>query len=90
MVKWEDVCKPMRNSGLGIGNIENKNLAFVGKWLWRFAIERCNLWQSFIFYKYGSDLNGRDCNPVEYSRTSLIWKYIIRIFHQILSPNPLC
>lgn len=27
-------------------------------------MERGNLWQSFIFNKYGSDLNGWNCNPM--------------------------
>ena len=39
--------------GLGIRKIRLFNIAFLGKWLWRFGIEKDALWRKVIELKYG-------------------------------------
>jgi hypothetical protein len=39
LVKWDKVCSPIVEGGLGIRNIRRFNQALLGKWLWRFAHE---------------------------------------------------
>lgn len=36
LMAWELVCRPKEEEGLGFGNFESKNIALVGKGLWRF------------------------------------------------------
>lgn len=35
LVKWDLVCQPIANGGLGICSIDKVNKALLGKWLWR-------------------------------------------------------
>ena len=42
LVRWDVVCKPKAIGGLGFGNISLRNLALLGKWLWRY-LERVQL-----------------------------------------------
>ena len=39
LVRWDVVCKPKEIVGLGFGNIYLRNLALLGKWLWRYPKE---------------------------------------------------
>ena len=53
LVKWATVCAPISSSGLGIRKIRLFNEALLGKWLWRFGIEKDALWRQVIEMKYG-------------------------------------
>ena len=53
LVKWATVCTPISSGGLGIRKIRLFNIALLGKWLWRFGIERDALWRQVIELKYG-------------------------------------
>ncbi|RVW48551.1 Zinc finger protein BRUTUS [Vitis vinifera] len=39
LVRWDVVCKPKVIGGLGFENISLRNLALLGKWLWRYPRE---------------------------------------------------
>lgn len=39
LVRWDTVSLPKEKGGLAIGNIVARNIALLGKWLWRFSIE---------------------------------------------------
>ncbi|RVW20282.1 La-related protein 6B [Vitis vinifera] len=53
LVNWSAVCADMRQGGLGIRSLVTLNKAFLGKWSWKFAIERNSLWKQVIIDKYG-------------------------------------
>ena len=55
IVKWDKVCSPIDEGGLGIMNMRRFNQALLGKWLWRFAYEEGAWWRSVLVAKYGSD-----------------------------------
>lgn len=44
MVRWEIVCKPIAQGGLGIRSGDKVNKALLGKWLWRLGELGQGLW----------------------------------------------
>lgn len=65
LVRWDVVCKPKAIGGLGFGNISLRNLALLGKWLWRYPREGSTLWHEVILSIYGSHSNGWDANTLD-------------------------
>ena len=55
LVKWATVCTPIASGGLGIRKVRTFNEALLGKWLWRFGMERVALWRQVIAMKYGCE-----------------------------------
>ena len=53
-VSWSKVCSPISERGLGIGNLMVFNRTLLGKWLWRYGIEREALRRVAVESKYGS------------------------------------
>ena len=51
LVMWSEVIKPKSKGGLGLGSLENKNLALLAKWWWRFGKEKEALWRRLIAIK---------------------------------------
>jgi hypothetical protein len=58
LVKWDQVSALIQSGGLAVKNIKLFNETLLGKWLWRFGVERGLLWRRVIDLKYGSDVGG--------------------------------
>ena len=54
LVNWKTVCVPVQYGGSGVHNVVFFNMSLLGKWLWRYAMERNALWRRIIEAKYGS------------------------------------
>ena len=52
------VCTEKNKGGLGLRKIVILNRALLGKWIWRFACEKDNLWKLVITTKYGQEDHG--------------------------------
>ena len=53
LVNWEVVCADKEKGGLGLRKLALLNKALLGKWVWRFACDKENLWKKVISVKYG-------------------------------------
>jgi len=54
LVRWSKVCSPISEGGLGIRNLLMFNHTLLGKWLWRYGVEREAWWRVAVESKYGS------------------------------------
>lgn len=59
-VKWEKVCLPKKDGGLGVKDWNLFNLALLGKWRWRMIREHDNLWCRILLHKYKSTVKSSD------------------------------
>ena len=51
MAKWSILCQPKDQGGLGIQNLELKNIALLSKWLYR-LLTIDGTWQQILRNKY--------------------------------------
>jgi hypothetical protein len=51
LVKWSMVCTPKDQGGLGIQDLQVKNTALLGKWLFNLLKEN-GMWQTLVNQKY--------------------------------------
>ncbi|RVW79591.1 putative ribonuclease H protein [Vitis vinifera] len=55
LVKWEVVCTDKDKGGLSLRKLAMLNKALLGKWIWRYACDKDNLWKQVIKVKYGQE-----------------------------------
>ncbi|KAM7485873.1 hypothetical protein LguiA_001882 [Lonicera macranthoides] len=84
LVRWDIVSLPKKCGGLGVGNLKLKNMALLGKWLWRFPLESKSLWHSIILSKFGNHSNGWDVNTLFNATLRSPWKSIARIWEKYM------
>ena len=82
LVSWDVVCKPKLRGGLGFGKISERNVALLGKWLWRYPREDSALWHQVILSIYGSHSNGWDVNNIVRWSHRCSWKAIALVFQE--------
>jgi len=51
LAKWDILCQPKEQGGLGIQNLELKNIALLSKWLYR-LLTIDGTWQQILRNKY--------------------------------------
>ena len=51
-VRWETICKPSEEGGLGIKDIRKFNYALMAKWKWRLKSEANGKWKDILESKY--------------------------------------
>ena len=49
------LCTEKEKGGLGLRKLIPLNKALLGKWIWRFACEKENLWKQVLLAKYGQE-----------------------------------
>lgn len=67
-VSWANVCRPKSEGGLGVRDLDQFNVALLGKWRWRMLHEQEQLWCRVLISKYGKGHN---------SRASAWWKDLL-------------
>ncbi|RVX09645.1 Insulin-degrading enzyme-like 1, peroxisomal [Vitis vinifera] len=76
LVNWEVVCTDKARGGLGIRKLALLNKALLGKWIWRFASDKDNLWKQVIKMKYGQEDFGWKTKKARGAVGVGVWKEI--------------
>ncbi|RVW48045.1 putative mitochondrial protein [Vitis vinifera] len=74
----ETVCTQKEKGGLGLRKIILLNKVLLGKWVWRFAIEKDNLWKKVLLVKYDQEGFGWRTNEVRGTYGVGVWKEILK------------
>ena len=72
------MCAQKEKGGLGIRKLALLNKAFFGKWIWRFAPKKENLWKKVILVKYGQEGLGWRTNEANGTFGVGVWKEILK------------
>ena len=76
LTKWNIVCRPKDQGGLGIEVLEIKNMCLLSKWLYKLLHEE-GVWQEILQNKY---LNNKTLSQVEAKPTdSPFWKGLMKV-----------
>jgi hypothetical protein len=51
LVKWSVVCRPKDQGGLGVHDLQVRNTALLGKWLFK-LLNKDGIWQTLLKRKY--------------------------------------
>ncbi|RVX06963.1 Transposon TX1 uncharacterized 149 kDa protein [Vitis vinifera] len=78
LINWEVVCTSKEKGGLGMRRIDSLNKALLGKWVWRFAVEKDNLWRLMIGVKYGQEEFGWKTKESRGTYGVGVWKEIMK------------
>jgi hypothetical protein len=78
-VKWDQICLPKEQGGLGVKNLALFNKALLGKWKWRILTEGEAVWADLLRPRYGHlPTNLLAGNTLSYTvKSSLWWRDII-------------
>ena len=77
LAKWDIICRPKDQGGLGIENLEVKNKCLLSKWLYKLSVETEATWAQILRSKY---LHSKTLYQVKATPTdSLFWKGLMRV-----------
>ncbi|GKV29203.1 hypothetical protein SLEP1_g38149 [Rubroshorea leprosula] len=78
-LSWEKVCRRRNEGGLGIPNLECRNIALLGKWWDRFENEESSVWKKVIVDKYYGGDTAWDIEQVQNRNISTLWRNIVAL-----------
>ena len=77
LAKWDIICRPKDQGGLGIENLEVKNRCLHSKWLYKLSVETEATWAQILRSKY---LQSKTLSQVTVRPTdSPFWKGLMRV-----------
>jgi hypothetical protein len=73
-VKWDVVCRPKKEGGLGVRNLRFVNISLLAKWKWKLLSREHELWKEVVVARYGIDVMGkRKLGELDITRTGSSW-----------------
>ena len=76
LVSWLVICKDKKHGRFGLRHLEELNQALLGKWLWRFSLEKESFRGKVIRGKFGEVEGGWTTKEVRDSFRLNLWKDI--------------
>ncbi|GAU22541.1 hypothetical protein TSUD_296610 [Trifolium subterraneum] len=58
-VKWDDICKPKIEGGLGVRDLRFVNISLLAKWRWKLLSREFDVWKEVVVARYGRDVIGK-------------------------------
>lgn len=84
-VRWEKVCSPKKQGGLGIKNLYLWNMLAVGKFVWSIAVKQDTLWVKWVHSIYIKNKSWLDYKPPQ--NASWVWRHICQVKEQMKAIN---
>ncbi|RVX21200.1 Methionine aminopeptidase 1D, chloroplastic/mitochondrial [Vitis vinifera] len=78
LVNWERVCVSKEKGGLGLRKLVHLNKALLGKWVWRFARAKEEMWKRVLVAKYGQEEFGWRTKKTNGAFGVGLWKEILK------------
>ncbi|RVW97198.1 putative ribonuclease H protein [Vitis vinifera] len=78
LVSWERVCVSKEKGGLGLRKLVHLNKALLGKWVWRFAHAKEEMWKRVLVAKYGQEEFGWRTKKANGAFGVGLWKEILK------------
>ncbi|KAJ9677832.1 hypothetical protein PVL29_022672 [Vitis rotundifolia] len=78
LVSWERVCVSKEKGGLGLRKLVFLNKALLGKWVWRFAHAKEEMWKRVLVAKYGQEEFGWRTKKANGAFGVGLWKEIMK------------
>ncbi|KAK9286538.1 hypothetical protein L1049_014936 [Liquidambar formosana] len=76
LVDWNCVCLLKKERGLGFWHLVDMNKALLGKWLWRFVVDKEALWKKMVSWKFGVEEEDWNTKKVRGTYGMGVWKAI--------------
>ena len=77
LTRWDIICRPKDQGGLGIENLEVKNICLLSKWLYKLSVETDATSAQILCNKY---LHSKTLSQVIVRPTDLpFWKGLMRV-----------
>ncbi|GKV15232.1 hypothetical protein SLEP1_g26031 [Rubroshorea leprosula] len=78
-LSWEKVCRNRSEGGLGVPNLDYRNIALLGKWWDRFGKEEGSLWKKVVIDKFYGRGSVWDINQTQLRNVSTLWRNIVEL-----------
>jgi hypothetical protein len=73
-VKWDVICRPKKEGGLGVRDLRLVNISLLAKWKWKLLSRDVELWKEVVVARYGMDVVGkRRLGELDVTRTGSAW-----------------
>ena len=82
LVKWNLICQPKQQGGLGVQNLDIQNKCLMSKWLFKLCNED-GLWQQLLRNKYIRDKTLGNC--LKKPTDSHFWKGLMNVEAEFIS-----
>ncbi|GAU40168.1 hypothetical protein TSUD_292720 [Trifolium subterraneum] len=73
-VRWNDICKPKKEAGLGFKDLRVVNISLLTKWRWKLLSHQSEVWKDVVMAKYGPHISGKgNLGVSDVTRMSSTW-----------------